>query len=117
MPLSLDPKPTISRSPPRPLTVGVWVVALAALGAGGLLASGFALMAASLDPAEIVAAGAEPWTNAAMAVGAFSLLVVATVLGLLSWHSSRFRAVGLAITAAEAGAVAWACLRFYNEYL
>ena len=55
---------------------------LATLSVAGVLAAAFALMAASLDPEEVVTAGVEPWTNAALAIGALAAVIVTTALGL-----------------------------------
>ena len=97
-------------------TAGMWTLSLATLGVAGLLASSFALMAASLDPAEMISAGIEPWTNAAEAAAGFAALVATTAVALFLWHSARFRALGLIVAVLQACAVAWASLQFFNEY-
>ena len=97
-------------------TAAFWALALATLGTAGLLTGSFVLMALSLDPGEIVLAGAEPWTNAAEAVAAFAALAVTTALSLRLWHSDRWRGVSLLMTLAGLGIVAWACRSFYTDY-
>ena len=100
----------------RAVTAGVWIVSLLSLSMGGLIAAEFIFMATSLDPTEIITAGTEPWTDALEAGGAFTGLIAATVLGLALWHTARFKIVGLLLTIAEVGAVAWACVRVYTDY-
>ncbi len=101
---------------PVPRTAVFWAVALATLGIAGLLTAGFVLMALSLDPGEIILAGSEPWTNAAAALVAFAVLAGTTALSLRLWHSDRLRGIGLLLTLAQMGAVAWACRSFYADY-
>ena len=101
----------------RPATAAVWSVALATLGVAALLATSFGLMAAALDPTEIVTAGIEPWTNAALAALAFGAVTITTVLSLVLWHSRRLWSLGAAMAVLQEGVVGWACARFYAEYL
>ena len=104
-------------APSRLATAAVWSVLLATLALAGVLATTFAFMAASFDPEDVVTAGLEPWTNAAIAVAALAGVIVTTALGLASWHAGRLRVLGAAISVVQAGAVLWACLWFYSEYL
>ena len=97
-------------------TVGVWTVSLLSLAVAGLVAAIFILIALSLDPTDIITAGIEPWTDAAVAACAFTGLALVTALSLRLWYSARFWAVGVVLTVAEAGGVAWTCARVYNEY-
>ncbi len=101
----------------RRATLAVWSLSLATLAVAGVLAAAFALMAASLDPEEMVTTGVEPWTNAAVAVAAVAAVIVTTALGLALWHTARLRILGAAISVLQAGAVLWACLWFYSEYM
>jgi hypothetical protein len=98
------------------LTACIWIVALASLVVGGLIATMFMLIATSLDPTDIVTAGVEPWTDALDAGLAFVALVVATALGLFLWHSARFKFAGLLTTLAVAACVAWTSVQVYHEY-
>ena len=98
-------------------TLAVWLVSSVNLLAAGLIAAEFVFMATSLDPTEILTVGTEPWTDALLAAAAFAGLVVATVLSLGLWHRGRLRTLALLLTAAETGAVVWACVKVYNEYL
>lgn len=103
--------------PSRPiLTAAVWIASLTCLLVGALIALEFGLMATSLDPTEIVTAGTQPWSDALVATSAFAGLCVVTAVSLRLWHTMRFRAVALILTAAEIGCVAWACSKVYNEY-
>ncbi len=110
--------PTIlpAAAPPRRglLTAAIWIVSIAALAAGGLLASLFVMMPVSLDIGEMVAAGADPWRDAAYAAIAYCGLFGASAVALALWHRARRRtAAGImawaawAITAAEVVFVAW----------
>lgn len=98
------------------LTALVWIVSMTSLGLAALIVVAFIFMATSMDPSELIAAGTETWTDAAMAIAAFTGLLAMTALSLGLWHSARFRAVGLVLTAAEAGCVVWACTKIYSEY-
>jgi hypothetical protein len=97
-------------------TVAIWLVSLGTLSVAGLLATAFAMMAFGLDPSEIITAGAEPWTNAAIASAAFVGLAITTGLSLWVWHFTRWRRLALAMTAIEVGCVAWACAAVYRDY-
>ena len=104
-------------APTRLATLAVWGLSLATLVVAGVLAAAFALMAASLNPEDMVSAGVEPWTNAAVAIAALAAVVVTTALCLALWHATRLRALGAAISVLQAGAVLWASVWFYSEYL
>lgn len=93
-----------------------WIFALGLLCMAGLLAGGIVLIPLSLDPGEIILAGADPWTEAAEAAGAFAVAAGMTALSLRLWHSARFRAAALLLTLVQLGAVAWACRIFYTDY-
>ncbi|WP_158808789.1 hypothetical protein [Beijerinckia sp. L45] len=97
-------------------TVAMWLVSFGTLGVAGLLATAFAMMAFGLDPSEMITAGAEPWTNAAVAAAAFGGLVITTGLSLWVWHFTRWRMVALVLTVIEVGCVAWACASVYRDY-
>ena len=98
------------------LNAVVWTATLLGLIVGGLVAAIFVVMPTSLGPMEMVQAGVEPWSNALFAAAAFVGLVIAAILGLVFWHSVRFRSLGLVLTVAQVAAVAFACLKVYADY-
>ena len=108
--------PTDRPRPSSVLTRLMWAVSLACVILGGAIAGLFVLMASSLEPTDLLSDGVEPYTDAAIAAGAFVGLVLAAAAGLLAWHSVRFRAIGVVLTACEVGLVAWGSLRVYNDY-
>lgn len=98
------------------VTSAVWAATFLCLIVGGLIASVLVVMPTSLGPSELIEAGLEPWTIALWAACGFVALVVAAIVGLLAWHSARFRAVGLVLVALEIAAVTWASIKLYLEY-
>lgn len=102
--------------PKKLLDAAVWLATFSSLVVGGLVAAMFVVMPTSLGPSEMIEAGAEPWTTALYAAGAFVALVVAAVLGLVLWHSARFRLVGLVLVVAQVAVVAWTSLQVYADY-
>ena len=111
-PLSPTAGPAASPSRRGLLTLALWTASLAALAAGGLIASLFVMMPVSLDLGEMVAAGTDPWRDAAYAALSFCVLFVASAAALALWHGSRGRTTAAlaawAITAVELIAVALA---------
>ncbi len=100
----------------RAATIALWSAALLGLLVAGTLAAGMMVVATSLDPAELVSGGVEAWTDALEAVAAFAGLCLVAVGGIGFWHTARFKALGVVLTLAEVGAVAWACAFVYREY-
>lgn len=98
------------------LDAAVWLATFLGLIVGGLVAAMFVVMPTSLGPSEMIEAGVEPWTTALYAAGAFVALVVAAVIGLVLWHSARFRLLGLLLVVAQVVAVAWTSLAVYADY-
>ena len=100
----------------RALTIAIWTISIGTLLAAALVAMLFVQMAIGMDPTDIVANGAQPWSDALWASAAFAGLAIATVLGLRLWHTARFKPVGLVLTLLEAGFVVFACVKVYAEY-
>ena len=98
------------------LDAGVWLATFLSLIVGGLVAAMFVVMPTALGPSEMIEAGVEPWTTALYAGAAFVGLVIAAVLGLVLWHSARFRLLGLVLVVAQVVAVAWTSLGVYADY-
>ena len=98
------------------LDAAVWLATFLSLIVGGLVAAMFVVMPTSLGPSEMIEAGAEPWATALYAGAAFVVLAVAAVLGLVLWHSARFRLVGLVLVVAQVAAVAWTSFEVYADY-
>ena len=73
-------------------------------------------MATSMDPIEMATNGLDPWTDALVAIAGFVGLGISTAMALRLWHSVRFKAVGLLLTAMDVGCVAGAGVWFYREY-
>ena len=74
-------------------------------------------MATSLDPAEMIRSGADPWTTALVATGVALAMLVAAAIGLRLWHTQRFRPAGAAFVALELAYAGWTLIDFYREYL
>ena len=98
------------------VTFAVWTATFLSLIVGGLIAAMLVVMPTSLGPTEMIEAGLEPWTIALYAAGGFVALVVAAVVGLLAWHSVRFKPAGLFLVLVEVAAVVWASFQLYFEY-
>ncbi len=98
------------------LTAGFWTVSVACVVLAGALAAVFVFMPISLDPGEMITAGIEPWQDAAVAAGAFLLLLVAAAVSLRLWHTVRFKPVALVLVAAEIAAVCWSTALVYHDY-
>lgn len=96
-------------------TFAVWAVSLSCLLAGGLLATPFMMMPVSLDFGEMLAGGAEPWREAAYAIGAFTALAIAVVLGLWCWYRGRL-SVAWIFAAGETLAVGWCGWMVYRDF-
>lgn len=97
-------------------TLLVWALHVACVATAGGFAAVFVLMATSLDPMEIVTAGAEPWTNALAWILAVLGVVLASAVGLLLWHSRRWRAAGIILLVVEITAMIWGGVTIYAEY-
>lgn len=96
--------------------MAMWLVSGAVLGVAGVIAVLFVTMATAMDPSEMLAAGIEPWTDAAYAAGGFVGLSLVTAVALSLWHTRRFWLVGVLLTALDIGAVAWVSLWMAREY-
>lgn len=101
----------------RILTVAIWTVSLGCILVAGAVALEFVLMPVSLDFGEILAAGSEPWRDAALAAGGFTALLVTAAVGLRLWHTARFKLLAWVLTGAELAAVSWIGALIYREYL
>ena len=100
----------------RTATFAIWSVSSAVIGVAGVIAILFVLMATSMDPTEMVAAGIEPWTDATYAAGGFVVLCLVTAIALGLWHSRRFWILGLALTSLDVCGVAWITVWIIREY-
>ena len=98
------------------LTAAFWTVSIACVILAGTLATIFVFMPVSLDPGEMITAGVEPWQDAAIAIGAFLLLLVATAVSLRLWHTARFKVIALLLAAADVAAVCWSGALVYRDY-
>ena len=98
------------------LTAGFWTVSVTCVVLAGALAAIFVFMPISLDPSEMITAGVEPWRDAAVAIGAFLVLLVASAIGLRLWHTIRFKPVALLLVAAQIAAVCWSGALVYRDY-
>ncbi len=98
------------------LTAILWtlsvVATLVAAAIGGLTAA----MVMSLDWGETIAAGSEPWVNALVAGGEFVGIALASVLGMVLWHTRRFKVAALVLVFGAAVVTAWLGGRFILEY-
>lgn len=99
------------------LTILVWIATLACLSIAAAVAALFVFIATSLDPAQMITAGTDPWVNAILAVLGFLGIALLAALGLKLWHSARLWPVGLVFVALQVAGVVWACLLVYNEYV
>ncbi len=75
-----------------------------------------ALMAMSLDWGEAVTAGAEPWVAALIAGGEFVGIGGASALGIVLWHTRRFKVAALMLIVVAALVTAWLGVAFVREY-
>ena len=98
------------------LTAGFWTLSIVCVVGAGALATLFVFIPISLDPSEMITAGVEPWQDAAVAVGAFSLLLVAAVVSLRLWHTRRLKPLALLLAVAEIAAVCWSGALVYRDY-
>ena len=98
------------------LTAVLWtlsvVATLVTAAIGGLTAA----MAMSLDWGETIAAGTAPWVDALVAGGEFVGIALASVLGMVLWHTRRFKVVALVLVLGAAVVTAWLGGRFILEY-
>lgn len=97
-------------------TLGVWAVALLSIAVAGLLAFVFVSIPLSMDPTDVITAGSEPWATALYAAVGFAAVLVVGAVGLRLWHTARLKPAALAVIAADAAIVAWACVWAYQEY-
>ncbi len=91
----------------------VSVVALLVLGGIAVLTG---LMATSIDWSETITAGSEPWVSALVAIGEFVGLAATIVLGMILWHTRRFKIAALVLIALAALLTLWLGIRFIGEY-
>ena len=98
------------------LTVTIWSVSLLCLAVAGVVATEVALIPVSLDVGDMVTAGVEPWQDALVAAALFAGLLAVTALSLRLWHSVRFKALAVVLTAAEVAAVGWSGFIVYRDY-
>lgn len=97
-------------------TAAAWCLTLLCVFVCGAIAVEVAFIPVSLDPIEMVTAGADPWMDALTTTAAFAGLCVVAALALALWHSARFRAVGLGLIVAVVGSTIWACVWAAREY-
>ena len=98
------------------LTAALWTLCAVATLVAGAISGLTAMMAMSLDWGETVAAGAEPWVNALVAAGEFVGVAAASVLGMVLWHTRRFKIAALVLIVGAALATAWLGERFVVDY-
>ena len=98
------------------LSATLWTLSVVATLVAAAIAGMTALMAVSLDFGEAVAVGAEPWMNAAVAIAEFLAIAAANGLGMLAWHSRRFKPAGVVLVALATLLTAWLGVRFVGEY-
>ena len=97
-------------------TIAFWLVSLAVVFVGALIASAFVMMATSMGPTDLVTDGPDTWIEAAEVCLAFLGLLAWALIALRLWHSVRFKLPALLLAAIEVAAVGWACLRVYTDY-
>ena len=98
------------------LTAIMWTLSVVATLVSAAMSALVATMAMSLDWGEAVTAGAEPWVNALIAGGEFLGIALACVLGMVAWHTRRFKIVALVLVFGAVLATAWLGVRFVLEY-
>ncbi len=98
------------------LTAGLWTLCVVASLVAGAIAGLTALMAMSLDWGEAVTAGTEPWVAALIAGGEFVGIAGASALGIVLWHTRRFKVAALVLIAVATLVTAWLGVAFIREY-
>ena len=94
------------------LYTAVVVATLVAAAIAGLTV----LMAMSLDWGETVTAGTEPWIAVLVTASEFVGIAAASVLGIVLWHTQRFKTVALVLIAVATLVTAWLGISFIREY-
>ena len=102
--------------PHQYLSAVLWTLSVVATLLAAAIAGMTALMAMSLDWGEAVTAGAEPWVNAAIAAAEFVGIAGASVLGMVAWHTRRFKALALVLVVGATLLTAWLGGHFISEY-
>lgn len=98
------------------LTAVLWTLCVVATLVSAAMGVLTAMMAMSLDWGETITAGAEPWVSALVAVGEFIGVAAACVLGIVLWHTRRFKIAALVLILGAALATAWLGGRFLFDY-
>ncbi len=98
------------------LTAILWTAAVVVTLVSGAIAVLTVMMAMSLDWGETVTAGAEPWVNALVAGAEFVGIAGASVVGMVAWHTRRFKVLALLLVFGAALVTAWLGGRFVFDY-
>lgn len=98
------------------LTAVLWTLAVAASLVAGGIATLVVVMAFSLDWGETVMAGTEPWIAGLVAVAEFLGIAAASTLGMVLWHTQRFKLAALVLVIGAALLTAVLGTRFIGEY-
>ncbi len=98
------------------LTAILWTLCVVATLVSAGISALTAMMAMSLDWGEAVTAGVEPWVTALVAGGEFVGIALVCVLGMVLWHTRRFKIAALALIVVATLVTAWLGGRFILEY-
>ena len=98
------------------LTAILWTAVVVSTLVAAAIAVLTALMAMSLDWGETVTAGAEPWIAALEAGGEFVGIAAASAVGIVAWHTRRFKVLALVLIVLAALVTAWLGVYFIREY-
>lgn len=98
------------------LSAVLWTLAVAASLIAGGIATLVVVMAFSLDWGETVMAGVEPWIAGLVAVAEFVGVAAASTLGMVLWHTRRFKVAAVTLVVGAALVTAFLGVRFIGEY-